>query len=134
MQLFDIAQDIIEDSKRGQCYIPLCYFPNDEYQFITEQHDGSYISDEILIECDRKLMRIVKEMWYESIPGIYLLPRMFQPVFTGLMLMFWVEEEKKIATGLYKNHENFNKFSKYLIVLKCLFLQNQSEFILGLIK
>lgn len=125
--MFDISQDIVDDGRTGRCYIPLTYFPNEEYKFITEQQNAMKINDEILVNCVAKLMALVRTVWIDCEPGIRLLPLICRPFAAGGLKIFLYEEEMKVTSRVYKNHKNLSTFKKMVIGFKSIVLRRNSN-------
>lgn len=101
--MLDIIQDVYEDSRLGRCYIPLDYFSNEEYKFITDHRDASKIDDKTLLQCNEKLLELAKGLFRKSVPAIRMLPRLLRGVIISPGLIFIRQEERRISSGIYKN-------------------------------
>lgn len=125
VHIFDAGKDIVVDGKYGCCCVPFNYFPGGEYKFITEERNASKIGDKLLIECVKKLTTLHKVFVNESVLTSDIVPRVFQRGVLGILSVFRMEADTKVATGIYKNH--LGTFYKVLIILKCLYLPNYSN-------
>lgn len=118
--MFDAGRDIVVDSEYGCCCVPVNYFPGEDYKFITEERNASKIGDKLLVECVEKLTILHNRFLNKSVFTSDAVPRVFQRGVLGILTIYLTEADKKVTTGVYKNH--LGTFYKSLIFLKCLYL------------